>query len=132
MKEHITAKRIMLETYFIPFDPRNLGLIDISVFQETLKELDLSRTLDEGEEDKALDLGWTPMDAFFYKTDKQLWIQARTTRIDLNSYTLKKKHRQYNKKYITLSFHNKEFSKDITFLIQVNVFVFSFIKNHLT
>jgi hypothetical protein len=57
--------------------------------------------VDEGEEDQALDLGWTPMDAFFYQTDKQLWIQARTTRIDLNSYTLKKKHRQYNKKYIT-------------------------------
>ncbi len=55
MKEHITAKRIMLETYFIPFDPRNLGLIDISVFQETLKELDLSRTLDEGEEDTLIE-----------------------------------------------------------------------------
>ena len=55
MKEHITAKRIMLETYFIPFDPKKLGLIDISVFQETLKELDLSRTLDEGEEDTLIE-----------------------------------------------------------------------------
>lgn len=56
--------------------------------------------VDKGEEDKALDSGWTPMDAFFYETDKQLWIQARTTRIDLNKYNLKKKHRQYFKNRI--------------------------------
>tara|TARA_B100001113_G_scaffold353761_1_gene359692 strand:+ start:2049 stop:2798 length:750 start_codon:yes stop_codon:yes gene_type:complete len=53
--------------------------------------------VDKDEEDKALDLGWTPMDAFFYKTNKQLWIQARTTRIDLNKFKIKKKHKQYFK-----------------------------------
>ena len=57
--------------------------------------------VDEGEEDQALDLGWTPMDAFFYKTDKQLWIQARTTRIDLEKFHVKKKHRQYLKNGVT-------------------------------
>ncbi len=50
--------------------------------------------VEKEEEDQALDLGWTPMDAFFYKTDKQLWIQARTTRIDLEKFHVKKKHRQ--------------------------------------
>ena len=48
-----------------------------------------------GEEDKALDLGWTPMDAFFYVTDKQLWIQARTTRISLPNFKVKRKHKRY-------------------------------------
>ena len=53
--------------------------------------------VDKEEEDQALDLGWTPMDAFFYQTDKQLWIQSRTTRIDLDKFHVKKKHRQYLK-----------------------------------
>ena len=57
--------------------------------------------VEKEEEDQALKLGWTPMDAFFYQTDKQLWIQARTTRIDLSKFSLKKKHRQYLKKEIT-------------------------------
>ena len=53
--------------------------------------------VEKDEEDQALDLGWTPMDAFFYETDKQLWIQARTTRIDLEKFYVKKKHRQHLK-----------------------------------
>ena len=51
--------------------------------------------VEPGEEDKALDLGWTPMDAFFYVTDKQLWIQARTTRINLINFKVKRKHKRY-------------------------------------
>ena len=46
--------------------------------------------VEKKEEDHALELGWTPMDAFFYETDKQLWIQARTTRIDLLNFTVKR------------------------------------------
>ena len=57
--------------------------------------------VEKNEEDQALNLGWTPMDAFFYKTDKQLWIQARTTRIDLEKFHVKKKHRQYLKNEVT-------------------------------
>ena len=57
--------------------------------------------VEEHEEDEALSLGWTPMDAFFYTTDRQLWIQARTTRIVLDEFSVKKKHRQYMKKEIT-------------------------------
>ena len=56
--------------------------------------------VDKGEEQKALSQGWTPMEAFFYETDKQLWIQARTTRIVLDEFSVKKKHRQYMKKEI--------------------------------
>jgi len=56
--------------------------------------------VENGEEEKALELGWTPMDAFFYQTDKQLWLQARTTRIDLDKFHVKKKHRQYLKKEV--------------------------------
>ena len=56
--------------------------------------------VDKGEEQKALSLGWTPMEAFFYETDKQLWIQARTTRIVLDEFSVKKKHRQYIKKEV--------------------------------
>ena len=54
--------------------------------------------VEKNEEEKALSLGWTPMDAFFYPTDRQLWIQARTTRIVLDDFSVKKKHRQYMKK----------------------------------
>ena len=57
--------------------------------------------VEKNEEDEALSLGWTPMDAFFYRTDDQLWIQARTTRIVLEEFSVKKKHRQYMKKEIT-------------------------------
>ena len=57
--------------------------------------------VEPNEEEVALDKGWTPMDAFFYKTDKQLWIQARTTRIDLEKFHVKKKHRQYLKNEVT-------------------------------
>lgn len=57
--------------------------------------------VDPGEEEIALNLGWTPMDAFFYTTDKQLWIQARTTRIDLTKFSVKRKHKRYlNQKII--------------------------------
>ena len=51
--------------------------------------------VEKNEEDDALQLGWTPMDAFFYETDKQLWVQARTTRIDLDNFTVKRKHKRY-------------------------------------
>lgn len=51
--------------------------------------------VDPGEEETALNLGWTPMDAFFYTTDKQLWVQARTTRIDLIQFYVKRKHKRY-------------------------------------
>ena len=76
--------------------------------------------VEQGEEDQALNLGWTPMDAFFYQTDKQLWIQARTTRIDLDSYTLKKKHRQYNKREITGGYYpdNNPYQKECDIIFE--------------
>jgi hypothetical protein len=76
--------------------------------------------VEKDEEEKALSLGWTPMDAFFYQTDKQLWIQARTTRIDLDSYTLKKKHRQYNKREITGGYYpdNNPYQKECDIIFE--------------
>ena len=56
--------------------------------------------VEKDEEDYALQLGWTPMDAFFYETDKQLWIQARTTRINLLNFNVKRKHKRYLKQDI--------------------------------
>ena len=56
--------------------------------------------VEKDEEDHALQLGWTPMDAFFYETDKQLWIQARTTRINLLNFNVKRKHKRYLKQDI--------------------------------
>jgi len=51
MGEHAESKRIFLETYFTPYDKRGLGLVDEEIFKQKLKELDLARCLDEGEED---------------------------------------------------------------------------------
>lgn len=66
------------------------------------------------EQDEALEMGWTPMDAFFYLTDKQLWIQARTTRYDLNKFSVKRKHRRYMKSGVEGKlFHDKNpYSKE--------------------
>ena len=55
LRDHIKAKRIFLEPYFLPFDPKGLGLVDVYVFQETLQSLDLARILDEGEEDALIE-----------------------------------------------------------------------------
>ena len=76
--------------------------------------------VEKDEEEKALSLGWTPMDAFFYRTDKQLWIQARTTRIVLEDYTLKKKHRQYNKREITGGYYpdNNPYQKECDIIFE--------------
>ena len=53
--------------------------------------------VDVGEEDKALAQGWTPMDAYFYTLDKLLWINVRTTRLCLQDWTWRKKHRRLQK-----------------------------------
>ena len=69
--------------------------------------------VEKDEEDRALQLGWTPMDAFFYETDKQLWVQARTTRIDLDNFTVKRKHKRYlNQDIVGEYFENKNPWKD--------------------
>ena len=62
--------------------------------------------VDTGEEETALNLGWTPMDAFFYTTDKQLWVQARTTRIDLTQFYVKRKHKRYLNYNITGEYYS--------------------------
>jgi hypothetical protein len=55
MGEHVTNKRIFLETYFTPYDKKNLGLVDVPTFQLKLKELDLARCLDDGEEEALIE-----------------------------------------------------------------------------
>ncbi len=60
--------------------------------------------VDAGEEDQALAQGWTPMDAYFYTLDKLLWINVRTTRLCLQDWTWRKKHRRLKKNGVTHKF----------------------------
>lgn len=60
-----------------------------------------------GEEESALDKGWTPIDSYFYPLKNLIWINSRTTRINIENFKWRKKYRRLKKNDVTFKFFLK-------------------------
>ena len=62
--------------------------------------------LEQGDSpDDMLEQGWTPTDTYFYHLNELLWINVRSTRIKLDGWTWKKKHKRLNKNNVLVKFY---------------------------
>ena len=62
--------------------------------------------LEQGDSpDDMLEQGWTPTDTYFYHLDELLWINVRSTRIKIDGWTWKKKHKRLNKNDVLVKFY---------------------------
>ena len=62
--------------------------------------------LEQGDSpDDMLEAGWTPTDTYFYHLDELLWINVRSTRIKIDGWTWKKKHKRLNNNDVLVKFY---------------------------